>query len=148
MQFENLNEPASIVAAVKSHPGLLVLRESYDGNEELFWLLDMTAPEFECWWREREEFGRLAAEGDPILPQMVLPCRFLSCWPGDGKWEPNVAVELWYSFLYSNGYHLCQICCDADSFLITPDGRSICHRGCQGHRMPDSKPFSNNIPLL
>lgn len=163
MQTENLPDAASIVAAVKAHPGLVVLHEDEDSNFA-FWLLDMTAPEFERWWLEREEFWwavtkesqqkvwRTVAEvfgkAVPALrPAMVLPGKFIPCGLGSRYPVSNEAIELWYSFYESFRHHTCHICCDSDSAMRTPDGRYIYHRGYRGERMPDPKPFANAIPL-
>jgi len=137
--------------------GLVVLYDADDPNSEAFWLLDMTAAELERWWPEREEcwwpvteeaqiFSRTMAE-DPELaetfgteisslrPAMVLPGRFLPCWPtGSLGQESTEASILWMSFYESKRHHYCRLCCDADSLLTAPDGRRIYHKGYRGDR--------------
>ena len=122
-----------IIAAVKSHPGLVVLHGFNDNTPGQFWLLDMTGPELEAWWAEREsfwwavteeiqEFYRICGdEPEPLRAPMVLPGRFLSD-------DSEEHLEFWCSLSASHRHYYCQICCENDSFLKTPDGRLILHQ--------------------
>jgi len=143
-----------VVAAVKSHLGLVVLDCTDDPNTETFWLLDMTAPQFERWWQEREEFWWPVTEEDQMFsrkmadnpglakvfgteipalrPAMVLPGTFLRCWPAGADQETTESFNLWMLLYESKRHHYCRLCCDEDSFLTPPDGRRIFHKGYQG----------------
>jgi hypothetical protein len=48
----------------------------------------------------------------------------------------DLLSALWISFYESKRHYYCQICCDGDSFLLTPDGRRLYHKGYPGPRFP------------
>ena len=145
------NEAESIAAEIRSHPGLVVLRGFDDCTPEQFWLLDMTGPEFERWWAERdefwwpvtkerqaeyEEFARILGEEPnppPLRDSMVLPGKFLPSRIDRDK-DDELLSSLWWYFCEVKRFHFCHLCCDLDSFLVAPDGRRIYHKGYTGQR--------------
>jgi hypothetical protein len=132
------------IATVEAHRGLIVLRSFDDSESEYFWLLRMTAPEFEQWWLEREEswwpvypeeeeiLARLFGEQPrPAREPMELPGMFLHAWAKDYSSCKDV-VDFWTSLYRSKRFHHCHLCCDPDSFLVTPTGRRLYHKGYRG----------------
>jgi len=85
---------------------------------------------------EDPELAKVFGTGIPALrPAMALPGRFLPCWPAGSRGQESIeASQLWMSFYESKHHHYCRLCCDADSFLKTPDGRRIYHKGYRGER--------------
>lgn len=124
-----------LVGQVKNHPGLVVLRESVDSTSQQFWLLDMTPDEFENWWRSQESFYLPTHEIDFILarefgepppahrPPMRLPGVFIDA---DNYHETAI---LWTTLHDSHQHYFCNLCCNDDSVLCSPDGRIILHKG-------------------
>lgn len=132
------------IAAVKAHRGLVVLGGFTEPDSEYFWLLDVTATEFEKWWLEREEFWWavnaeeeailapiFGGEPSPARDAMILPGTFLRGWP-DKYGNGDDVHEFWLSLYESKRHYLCHICCDLDSFVMTPTGRHIYHKGYTG----------------
>jgi hypothetical protein len=141
MPPQDRNHPGSIIKAVKSHQGLLVLLSDDEPGSEVFWLLDMTAKELERWWQDREDFWwpidpeedkRLAPilglEPRPARPRMVLPGTFLGVGVPDRD-DEQLLTQFWDSLYNLKRYHYGRLCCNVDSFLHTPDGRRIYHKG-------------------
>jgi hypothetical protein len=124
-------------------------------DTQYFWLLNMTGPELEKWWQEREEFwwpvtpetlemdallapifGEPEAPPRALRPPMQLPGKFL---PGvaDRYGEHDPLSSLWTSLYESGRYYYCHLCCDGDSFLKSPDGCHIYHKGYSGDTISD-----------
>ena len=141
--------PDPIITAVQSHRGTVVLRCFDDNSPAVFWLLDMTGPELERWWLARDSFWfsypRYSEEDDrklaaifgeepppsprpPPLPPMVLPGTFL-----DGKSQE--IWDFWHALNESGLFYCCHIWSDEESWLLTPDGRRIYHKGFVGVRL-------------
>src|SRR5262245_51072627 len=122
----------STLDKVKQHTGLIVLHEFFYGSPPYFWLLDMTADQFEQWWTSQETFGRgnppelqAAFPDEPAedyIPQPPLPGSLL-------RTESQAEVDAWSEMAEAKPHYYSNICCDDDSFLKTPDGRTLYHKG-------------------
>jgi hypothetical protein len=138
----NPTEPEIIIAKIKSHKGQIVLRGFSDNSPEQFWLVNFNGTELELWWQNRDQFwweitpesreDPLAAvfgcAPPPLCSPMQLPGEFLpSQFEHHGEDDP--LSSYWQSLYETKRGYYCQICCDGDPFLRTPDGRRILHKG-------------------
>ncbi len=123
---------------VLNHCGMVVLRDIDWGYACQFWLLDMKPKEFEAWWEQQESFeefhgtpGELAfyeaigTKPPPVRMRPSLPGKRLGV-------DSEEDMELWMGMSETNKHYFCMLCCDSDSYLKTPDGRMIHHKGYHG----------------
>lgn len=126
------------IEKILSFKGLVVLRIFEFGYESDFRLLPMSAAEFENWWvscetfednpAEAEETLKLLAEvfNEPWQPRKVWQFE----WPGESvEVESEEERVLWDTLRDTQNHYFCHVFSDADSFLITPSGKKLLHKG-------------------
>ena len=126
MPFEELRE------RISTHAGCVVLGYT-DDCRAYFWLVPFTATALEEWWRQQETFEqgnevtRVLAD---IFAEPLKKFRTEEI-PGEMLWaEDDASNQLWDEMSDSATHYKARLCCDSDSYLKAPDGRSIFHRGC------------------
>ena len=149
-----------IITAVESHRGTVVLSSSDDFSFVHFWLSDMTGPELEQWWTERDHFwsryispprGTEEEEREREACERTLAAIFgeelpPSPWPIPGPpmvlpgtFLDGESQDLWdfWSVLDESHLHYRKSdgWSDHDSWLLTPDSRRIYHKGFVGVRL-------------
>lgn len=123
---------------VLNHKGMVVLRDIDWGREFQFWLLDMQPKEFEEWWGQQESFDTFLGTPTDLLIYEVLgetppPIRKPGPLPGRRlSIQTDEDMDLWMRMSETKAHYFCQLCCDCDSYLKAPDGRTIHHKGYRG----------------
>jgi hypothetical protein len=132
-----------LIDRIKTYKGTVVLREFDYGNPLDFWFVPMTREEFELWWmnqatfddnppglnEEREELANIFNESYEPKPVWVFE------WPGEIlEAESEYMSKLWLTLYESGQHHFCHIYSNEDSFLITPEGGYLYHKGYCGKK--------------
>ena len=114
---------------IESHHGIIVLMDIEFGYKSKFWLVPMTADEFERWWAAQESFGAPAGLCRLImeypLRSVVLPGERIMV-------QTNEEVILWDELLENGRSYSCHFFDDEFTYLTTPDGKRIHHKGYCG----------------
>jgi hypothetical protein len=76
-------------------------------------------------------------EEPPPHKTLTLPGKFL-----DVTTEED--GDLWSTMWETRQHYFCELCCDEDSYLKTPDGRFIYHRGFRGKSAAHSASVGRN----
>jgi hypothetical protein len=114
---------------IASHRGTVVLMDCEFGHMVKFWFAPMTGEELEKWWAGRDTFGSLG-----MLERLIveIPLSTLE-FPG---WtvlaETDEQWALWNALEEGGGHYYCHIFDDEFSYLKSPDGRIIHHKGYRG----------------
>ncbi|NCB40933.1 MAG: hypothetical protein EOM80_19430 [Erysipelotrichia bacterium] len=118
--------------------GMVILREFDHGASADFWLVPMSGEELEKWWSSQETFN-----DNP--PQQQETAQFLAeffnetlepkkawCleWPGEIiPAETDEERQLWLTLYETENHYFCHYYGDSDSYLISPSGKRIHHKG-------------------
>lgn len=132
-----------LIDRIETYKGTVVLRENDYGNPLEFWFMPMRREAFEAWWMNQETFDDNPHgwnEAREVLaktfnePHESKPVWVFE-WPGEIlSSESDDMTKLWLKLEESNQYHFCHIYSDEDSFLITPEGKYLYHKGYCGEK--------------
>ena len=123
---------------LKEHHGTTVLREWDHGSSSDFWLVPMTGSQLEEWWSAQQTFDDNPPSKNEMLD--VLAKVFNEPRPKERIWtfkwpgrrlmaKTNPARQLWMNLYESKKYYSCHVCCDEESYLETPEGHRLYHKG-------------------
>jgi len=126
------------IEKVLSFKGLVVLIEFDHGAKTSFWLVPMTADEFEKWWSCQETFRDNTPEAQEC--EQYLAEFFNEVWEPKKIWRfewpgefiagrSDEECDLWQTLFKTGNHYFCHVYDDSDSYLITPAGRKIHHAG-------------------
>lgn len=126
------------IEKILAFKGLVILREFDYGAEIDFWLVTISGEELEKWWLSRETFNdnppekqesaKFFAEffNEPWEPKRIW--RFE--WPGEIiSAITDEEKSLWLTLSETGNHYFCHYYGDSDSFLISPSGKRIHHKG-------------------
>lgn len=123
-----------VIKKVLAYKGLVVLREFDHGAQTDFWLVPMSGEELEKWWLSQETFE------EPLEIEQFFYDFFNEAqrqkntgnieWPGE---IINVTTdeegELWFTLYETGNHYFCHYYGDSDSYLDSPSGKRIHHKG-------------------
>lgn len=132
-----------LIEKIRKYKGTVVLRENDYGNPLEFWFVPMEREEFELWWMNQETFDDNPPGENELMevlkkslnePHELKPVWVFE-WPGKIiTAETEDMSSLWLDLEESNRYHFCHIYSDEDTFLITPEGKYLYHKGYCGKK--------------
>lgn len=119
---------------IDSHRGVIVLMDIEFGYKSEIWFVPMAAAEFERWWAAQETFGAPDTLSRMImsypLGTVVLPGKFIQL-------ETEEEFSLWKELRDSGRWYFSQFFDDEHTWLETPAGKKIYHKGyCGRDRRP------------
>jgi hypothetical protein len=132
-----------LIEKIKTYKGTIVLRDFDNSYKIFFWFVPMTREEFESWWMNQETFDDNPPGKNEIMEILKKSCNepyepkpvWVFEWPGEIiNTETDEMSELWLKLDESKKYHFCHIYSDEDSFLITPEGKYLYHKGYCGEK--------------
>lgn len=112
-----------------SHSGTVVLMNCEFGYKSKFWLVPMTGDAFEHWWAAQESFG-----APSLLSRLIMEYPLSSVeLPGECIWAETKAEDnRWNEMNQTGKYYYCHFFDDEFTYLTTPDGKTIHHKGYCG----------------
>lgn len=132
-----------LIDRINTYKGTVILREFDNGYKIFFWFVPITREEFESWWMKQETFDDNPHGKNEIIEILKKSCNepyepaliWVFDWPGEIlEAESEYMSKLWLDLYESGQYHFCHIYSDEDSFLITPEGRYLYHKGYCGEK--------------
>lgn len=135
-----------LVEKIKIYNGTIVLRDFDNGYQIFFWFVPMLKEEFELWWINQETFTVNSPEWAESTEKLTKifnelyeskPVSVFD-WPGEIlAVETEEMSKLWTELYGSGQYHFCHVYSDTDSFIITPEGKYLYHKGYCGDKRDD-----------
>lgn len=134
--------PPTVAQQIAAHQGMVVLRD-INSETSQFWLVPMSGGQFEQWWLAQKTLDLPESELTPEAIEIEQELRVIF---GEQDYEPpkyrtepfpgiflsaeaEDEIALWLEMCSQKAHYFCNLCCNADSYLRTPDGRTLWHAG-------------------